>query len=299
MDGNVDPIRVWYNANLEQDQGFQESIEAWFDWLARHDDVFGLGSDADAVAAGYYRQLTQLDARPAGGVIGPDELADVLVFAAYSVYDWVGIGHAYAALIHTGDSSGIKSYYDGVNPGNEGSDNGYAVYLAVECTDANWPRSFSTWRRDNWRTHATAPFLTWKNAWYDAPCLTWPANPGSPVQVTGRGLHSKILLISETRDPATPYSGSLEVRRRFPSASLIEGVGGTSHSASLSGVACTDQAIGAYISDGTVPERLSGNRSDLECPPVPEPEPETTHLATRSSTRQLLRDTLLEAQRFW
>ena len=58
-----------------------------------------------------------------------------------------------------------------------------------------------------------------------------------------------ILLISETLDPATPYSGSLEVRRLFPSASLIEGVGGTTHSGSLSGVDCTDDAIGAYLED--------------------------------------------------
>ncbi len=80
------------------------------------------------------------------------------------------------------------------------------------------------------------------------------------------------MLIDETYDPATPFSGSLEVRRRFPTASLIEGVGGTTHAGSLSGVACTDNAVGRYLTHGTVPPRLSGNRSDKECPPVPQPD---------------------------
>ena len=56
-----------------------------------------------------------------------------------------------------------------------GDDNGFAVYLAVQCTDAQWPPQYSTWRRDNWRVYAKAPFLTWANVWFNAPCLYWPA----------------------------------------------------------------------------------------------------------------------------
>ncbi len=97
-------------------------------------------------------------------------------------------------------------------------------------------------------------------------------------------MDSKILLISETLDAATPYSGAIEVRRRFPTASLIEGVGGTTHAGSLSGIACTDNAIGQYLTDGTVPARKSGNRSDLQCPPVPQPEPEAAVAAQRKSS---------------
>ena len=55
---------------------------------------------------------------------------------------------------------------------------------------------------------------------------------------------AKILLISETRDAATPYSGALAVRRLFPTASLVAGVGGTTHASSLSGVPCVDNTVG-------------------------------------------------------
>ena len=86
-------------------------------------------------------------------------------------------------------------------------------------------------------------------------------------------MRSNILMINETLDAATPFSGALEARRRFPTASLIEGVGGTTHAGSLSGIACTDNAIGQYLTDGTVPARKPGNRADLKCPPVPQPDP--------------------------
>jgi hypothetical protein len=54
---------------------------------------------------------------------------------------------------------------------------------------------------------------------------------------------------------------------------LIEGVGGTTHAGSLSGVACTDNAIAAYLADGTLPARVAGDRSDKRCPAVPQPTP--------------------------
>jgi hypothetical protein len=111
-------------------------------------------------------------------------------------------------------------------------------------------------------------------------------------------VHSSILLVSETLDAATPYSGALEARRRFPTASLIEGVGGTTHAGSLSGVACTDDTIGRYLADGTVPARTAGNHSDLKCPPVPQPDPTTPPTSQRANGAQLvtLRQLLAKAQ---
>ena len=82
-----------------------------------------------------------------------------------------------------------------------------------------------------------------------------------------------VLMISETLDAATPYSGALEARRVFGKSALVEGVGGTTHAGSLSGVACTDDVIAAYLADGTLPARAPGDRSDKQCPAVPQPTP--------------------------
>jgi hypothetical protein len=91
-------------------------------------------------------------------------------------------------------------------------------------------------------------------------------------------------MIDETLDPATPYAGSLYVRSIFPTASLIEGVGGTTHAGSLSGVACVDDAIADYLSTGAVPARTAGNHSDKQCDPVPAPVPEA--VSSRSASPQ-------------
>jgi len=186
--------------------------------------------------------MTKLIGHPAAGKIGPSEWTDIFTQAAYYVYGWVDVANAFAAWVHNRDATGLVALY-GSPPFD---DNGYAVYLGVSCTDAKWPTNWQTWRRDNWRVFAQAPFLTWANAWFNAPCAFWPAKAGHPVKVDGRRVQSA-LLINETLDAATPYSGALQTRRTFPHAVLIEGVGGTTHAGSLSGVACTDDRIAAYL----------------------------------------------------
>ncbi len=57
--------------------------------------------------------------------------------------------------------------------GNIASENGNAVYTAVECTDAKWPTSWSKWDKDNTKLHKSYPFMTWANAW-----MNLPARPG-------------------------------------------------------------------------------------------------------------------------
>ena len=107
--------------------------------------------------------------------------------------------------------------------------------------------------------------------------------PGTPVRVNGRRVPG-ILLIDETLDAATPFEGSLEVRRRYPKSSLIAEPGGTSHANSLSGNACVDDRIAAYLADGTQPPRKPGNRPDAICAPLPQPVPNTEAAASSTAS---------------
>ena len=301
LDSNTDPRDTQYSSGFGQDVAFEKTINIWFGWLAKYNSVFHLGNNLDSVSAGYYRELDKLDAKAVDGV-GPDELSDVLFDPAYYVYDWVEVGEAYAALVNHGDASGIRQMYDDTNSSGPGGDNEFAMFLATACSDdASWPRNTDKVVLDNWRVYPKAPFATWNDAWYTGACSFWHAPAGHSPDVNGSKVKSKVLLIDETLDPATPFAGSLEVRRRFPTASLIEGVGGTTHAGSLSGVACTDNAVGRYLTDGTVPPRLSGNRSDKKCPPVPKPDPtapNTLRKAAPGSSAVLdkLRQVLAQAQ---
>jgi pimeloyl-ACP methyl ester carboxylesterase len=272
LDGNVDPRRVWYDANLDQDIAFDTTMKIYFAWLARHDAVYHLGRTGAAVEKLFYATRAKLAAKPAGGRIGPAEFTDVFLQAGYYVFGWEPVAEAFAAWVSGRDPKPLRALYDQGNPQTEGSDNGYAVYLGVPCTDARWPTSWQQWKDDNWRVHAIAPFETWGNAWYNAPCLTWGAEAGTPVRVNGAKA-PPVLLISETLDAATPFRGSLEVRKRFPRSVLVEGVGGTTHAGSLFGNACVDDTIAAYLATGALPKRVHAATSDLRCRPLAPPDP--------------------------
>ena len=193
FDGVVNATRVWYDANLDQDIAFNKSVKVFFQYVAAHDSTWHLGKTEAAVERLYYREMVKLIGHPADGKIGPSEWTDVFTQAAYYVYGWVDVADAFAAWVHNGDASGLVALYGGP----PFDDNGYAIYLGVQCTDAPWPSKWSTWQRDNWRTFAKAPFLTWANAWFNAPCFFWPAKAGRPVKVDGRGVQS-LLMINET-----------------------------------------------------------------------------------------------------
>lgn len=284
FDGNVNPQDVWEKANYNQDLAFDKNIKIYFDWVAKYDSVYHLGNDGAAVEKTYYRILEQLRTAPgAGGTIGPDEWTDVFTAAGYYVYGWTDIADAFSAAVNAGDFSGIKALYDDANAQGPGADNGYAVYNAVQCTDASWTTNWNAVRNKSWNYYHRAPFLTWSNAWYNAPCLTWAAKPGKPVKVDGSQA-PPILLISETNDAATPFEGSLVMRRLFQKSVLIEGVGGTTHAGSLSGVACTDDRIADYLATGALPQRKPGNRSDVQCDPVPPPDPTQSFAASASGS---------------
>ena len=127
--------------------------------------------------------LADLDKHPAGGLIGPDEWTDLFLGAGYYIFGWEDIANAFAGWVHNGDWKPLKALYDSAV--GVGNDNGFAVYLGVQCTDAHWPQSYARWRADSWRVYAKAPFLTWDNTWFNAPCLYWPAPSGTPVNIDG------------------------------------------------------------------------------------------------------------------
>ncbi|WP_436524401.1 alpha/beta hydrolase [Actinoplanes sp. HUAS TT8] len=272
LDGNVNPGRVWYRSNLDQDIAFDRNIKIYFAWIAKYDSVYHLGKTGPEVEKLYYKQLAALTAKPAAGVIGPAELTDVFLQPGYYIFGWEKVARAFSSWVTRKDPVGLKTLYDENNPQTAGSDNNYAVYLAVQCTDAPWPQKWSTWSEQNWKVYHQSPFETWGNAWYNAPCRHWPAAPSRPVRVNGTKV-PPILLLSETLDAATPYSGSLEVRQLFPRSVLIEGVNGTTHAGSLFGDPCVDDTIADYLATGALPPRVAGIHSDKQCRPLAQPVP--------------------------
>jgi pimeloyl-ACP methyl ester carboxylesterase len=293
LDGVVDPRRVWYRGSLDQNIAFEKTIRLFFDWVAKYDSVYRLGTTGVDVSSTYYAQLDKLTATPAGGKLGPSEWSDVFVGAAYGVYSWEDTAAVLASAVNDNSyKPALDLYTQSVGTGAR-RDNTYAMFLATTCSDAAWPKDLSTFRADNAKVAVGAPFGTWNHAWFTSPCRYWGAKNGKPTPIVG-SKGPKFLLISETFDGATPYSGALEVRKRFPGSVLVEGVGGTSHAGSLSGVACTDNTIADFLLTGHLPKRQPGNVSDRKCAPVPVPDP-TAPAPAAASTDGFSRATLQAA----
>jgi pimeloyl-ACP methyl ester carboxylesterase len=271
LDSNVDPRQVWYRANLSQDVAFERNLGIFLTWVARHNFAYHLGATPAAVRQRYVAVHDALRAQPIDGVVGPDEWDDIFLAAGYAQFLWPDLAQVFAGWAN--DQAGgpvVQAYNTADSPGN---DNSYAAYLATSCTDARW--TGNDWLADNWRVFYQAPLVTWTNAWFNQPCFYWPAKAGVPTKITGAGV-GDALLVDETLDAATPYAGSLYLRKIFRASRLVATIGGTSHAVSPSGNACVDNKIFDYLADGTLPRRRAGGGADVKCDALAKPSPAPT-----------------------
>ncbi|WP_176611778.1 alpha/beta hydrolase [Actinomadura sp. WMMB 499] len=279
LDGNVGPSHVWYEANLNQDVAFDENIEYYFGWIARYDDVYGLGDTQEKVRDFFYGLRDELRGKPVRHTdpesgqelaVGPAELIDVMLNAGYRRSQ--AIWHGYAAGLSAykaGDVATFASTFGSPTSG-EADDNGYAMYLATECTDVQWPRSWWKWYRDNSRINAEHPFTTWGNAWFNAPCLFWGAKAGEPVDVgAAPDLPENILMFQSTHDAATPYEGALDMHERLRGSRMVVQDGDRTHCIVHRGSAAVDAYYDAYFLRGERPDERIVHVPDLGDPKPP------------------------------
>jgi pimeloyl-ACP methyl ester carboxylesterase len=270
LDSVVDPTGVWYADNVGQDYAFQGRMEAFFAWVARYDGTYHLGRTAAQVQAAWYRARNQLLAHPVNGTIGADEFDDTFLQGGYLDQLWPGFAAALSSYLNDGQSGGLITQYQA--EGMQG-ENEFAVYNAVQCSDVNWPRSWSFWTSDTERIYAKAPFQAWDNAWFNAACAFWPVKgPAKPLQIKGTGLPG-ILMLQGTLDPATPYAGAQNAHKLLPSARMVVVEGGGNHGQSMEQPSntCVQGYLNSYLSTGALPQ--AAGLVNATCPAVAPPTP--------------------------
>jgi pimeloyl-ACP methyl ester carboxylesterase len=280
LDSTVDPTGVWYADNIAQDYAFQARYEAFFGWVARYDSRYHLGATASAVSAAWHAARARLAshpiAEPAGPAIGPAEFDDTYLAGDYLNAYWPPLASALAAYLHQGSTAGLRSLFVPLawqNQSESAVENSFAVYNAVQCADAAWPRNWSKWNSDARRVYATAPLEDWDNVWYNAACAFWPVHgPARPMRIGGPGLPG-ILMLQGTLDGATPYAGAQNAHRRLPTARMVVVVGGGNHGQSLSipPNPCVNGYLARYLASGALPQRPG--LVNATCPALPDPVP--------------------------
>ncbi|MBD0841657.1 alpha/beta hydrolase [Streptomyces sp. TRM68416] len=279
LDSVVDPTGVWYDNNLTQDYAFNDRHRAFMTWVAKYHGTYKLGTDPEKIEAKWYAMRAALAKTPAGGKVGAAELEDTFLPGGYYNGYWPYLAEAFAAYVNDRDADPLVEAFENFAAVDASGDNGYSIYTSVECRDAAWPRDWDEWREDNWAVHEKAPFMTWNNAWYNAPCAFWPTESLRPVNVAN-GKLPPVLLFQATGDAATPYEGAVTVHHLLHRSSLVVEQGGGNHGITLSGNDCLDKHLAAYLTDGTVPRGY--DEVDAVCDALPDPEPPA---ATSSSSR--------------
>jgi pimeloyl-ACP methyl ester carboxylesterase len=286
LDSIVDPRGVWYDDNLQQDYAFNDRHRAFLAWIAEHDETYGLGTDPARVETEWYAMRAAVAAHPAGGRVGAAELEDTFIPGGYYDGYWPYLAEAFAAYVHDKDADALVDAYQTFGAVDAAGDNGYSVYTSVQCRDAGWPRDWERWREDSWAVYSKAPFMVWNNAWYNAPCAFWPTRAKQPVDVANDKL-PPVLLFQATDDAATPYEGGVTMHHLLRGSGLVVEEGGGNHGITLSGNACLDDRLAAYLRTGKVPH--GRGEADATCAALPAPKPlpaETTSEAPKSSKTQ-------------
>jgi len=264
---NPDPDQIWYRNNLDQSAAFESRWADFRAWVAKHNEVYGLGATPAEVLLSYEKARAQLAAAPAGGTVGPGQLQGAFLGVGYYDDFWPERALALSAYLK-GDP---KPLIEQAGPHPEAAaeqENGSAVYTAVECNDADWPTDWRTWDRDNTRLARRAPFETWDNVWMNLPCAYWPVPRQKPLEVRTmpRALPPTLILAAE-RDAATPYDGALELQRRLSGSVLVTENGAGTHGIGGGPNQCVNGYLDAYLLEGRLPTRRAG------CAPHAEPKP--------------------------
>lgn len=265
LDSSVNPdvSEIWYGNNLAQDVAAQQRLDHFFDWVARHDQVFHLGTEGLAVKAAWQRTQDELRKAPRGP-LGPSELIEISFNALYGESDWQPLAQGLADFQLRGDDRALAGM---VTPKDALAENGNAIYNAVECADAPWPTRRAEWERDSRRMATGHPFAAWFNSWTVAPCRTWHAPRQQPTKITGEGL-PPVLMFNSEHDVATPYAGAVQMHHSLPSSVLVTERDAGKHGVwALSGNAEADRIGADYLVHGAVPAE------DVAIPGHPEPDP--------------------------
>jgi hypothetical protein len=135
-------------------------------------------------------------------------------------------------------------YYQRDNDGYSGSED---AFVAIRCMDDPPVTDPAEILEADRRYREVAPFLDDGNppsAARDA-CVFWPVpnttQPGEP-QVEGL---PRVMVISTTGDPATPFQAGVELARLLDAELLT--FQGNQHTVALQGVKCVDEAVANYL----------------------------------------------------
>ena len=252
LDGAVDPGEPSLAMNLVQAQGFQVALRSFVaDCLRRPACPFPRGETVSAAIARVQSMLNQAAAKPLQSQVPgqPGNSALLLTGVASALYSksfWpylrLGLTTAFegngTVLVALGDAlveRDRSGHYSNLS----------SAELAVDCVDRPWPRNLATWQTAASGAARAAPMFGAAIMWGSLPCAYWPVRPAAPARLRGAGA-PPILVVGNTRDPATPFRWAKALARDLKSGVLLAW-NGDGHTAYMMGSSCIESAVDKYL----------------------------------------------------
>ena len=258
LDGVVPPDATPAQIALGQAEGFERATRAWAQNCVN--SGCPLGNSVDAVMAGMRDLLKRLDASPVPMSDGRESMltegwaATGIAQAMYDQGSWDALTAALRQVVDQNNGTALMKLADQYaerDPNGHYSGNLLEAFYAISCLDSPDspdPKVYEQRARDAAAKAPTwGPFL----AWGGLVCGQWPVKEGTGPHAISAAGSGPIAVIGTTRDPATPYEWSMQLRHELANARLLT-FNGDGHTAYARSNACVDSAIDDYYTAGTL-----------------------------------------------
>lgn len=259
LDGAIDPTVGPVDENVQQMAGFQTAFNDYATDCARSAGC-PLGTDPAQFVNRYHALVDPLVAKP-GRTSDPRGLsyADATtgtINALYTPAHWKYLTSGLLGLqrgTDAGDLLLLADDYEGRDRGGHYT-NDQDAFNAIRCVDAPAPKDSGSWVSADQRIRQAAPFLSYGQFTGNAPrdlCALWPVPATSTPHAASPAAPGKVVVVSTTHDPATPYQAGVNLARQLGGPLIT--YDGTQHTAVFNGDQCVDAAVVRYLVAGALP----------------------------------------------
>jgi pimeloyl-ACP methyl ester carboxylesterase len=252
LDGAVDPLLSGLDLLTQQMQGFEAAFDQFAAWCRRHsscstlDDPRGAAEQILATTAreplptGQPRRLTAT-------------LADIgIAEALYSQALWPTLATALVQA-RSGVGAGLLAladeYYQRRSDGSYS--NLFDAYNVIWCNDSPRGPSDARLRATVQSWARRFPIFGKWSALQLFMCQRWPVPPTVLPRPTA-ATPTKVLVLGNLHDPATPYRGTKDLARAMGNAEVLTW-NGQGHTSYLQGSGCIDRYVDDYLISAELP----------------------------------------------
>jgi hypothetical protein len=262
LDGAVDPQTYFGDpiaGSLDQTAAFEDELGRFFARCAAQSRRCGFG--AGDPSAAFDSLVARLDAAPLTGPDGRKVTGDTVrlaaILAMYTPDFWPILAGGLSDA-SKGDGGLIQAIADAVNGRDaqghyDGSgDQFYAIYAA----DGNWPADVAPYEKEGKRSFRKFPHFFFNHGYSELQWGELRPVPNGPATGPFRNPDDAptTLVVDTTHDPATPFADGKAMASSLRNSRLLV-MDGDGHTASYAdNSACIDDAVTAYLVDGTLPD---------------------------------------------